>query len=112
MSENLGLCIVEILHRFDNSCVLELQKDHPYYEFAKNLITRFFNETSPKMKQDPEQPERKDGRKKFVVYLNPKLIQQLKMKALQEDRHAYEVVEEILGSAMGLSSPGSGQSDD
>ncbi|MET3896089.1 hypothetical protein ABIB57_000013 [Devosia sp. UYZn731] len=44
--------------------------------------------------------QRPDGRKKFVVYLDPKLIQSIKMKALEEDRHAYELVEEIIAKSL------------
>lgn len=45
-------------------------------------------------------PERADGRKKFVVYLDPKLIHAIKIRALNEDRHAYELVEELLSDAV------------
>ena len=48
------------------------------------------------MKAAPNGPERADGRKKFVVYLDPKLIHAIKIRALTEDRHAYELVEELL----------------
>ena len=45
-------------------------------------------------------PKRSDGRKKFVVYLDPKLIQTIKVRALNEERHAYELVEELLTKAL------------
>jgi hypothetical protein len=44
--------------------------------------------------------ERADGRRKFVVYLDPKLIHAIKIRALNEDRHAYELVEELLTQAI------------
>lgn len=52
------------------------------------------------MNDTPERPERSDGRRKFVVYLDPQLIQTIKMRALREDRHAYELVEELLAQAV------------
>ena len=53
------------------------------------------------MKDTSDRPERADGRKKFVVYLEPKLIQAIKIRALNEDRHAYELVEELLTGVVG-----------
>lgn len=44
--------------------------------------------------------KRSDGRKKFVVYLDAKLIQTIKIRALGEGRHAYELVEELLTKAI------------
>lgn len=52
------------------------------------------------MSERPERPERSDGRRKFVVYLDPKLIQAIKIRALSEERHAFELVEELLARAM------------
>lgn len=52
------------------------------------------------MKDSSDRLGRADGRKKFVVYLDPKLIQSLKIRALNEDRHAYELVEELLAQAV------------
>ena len=52
------------------------------------------------MSETAKPPERSDGRKKFVVYLDPKLIQSIKIRALEEDRHAYELVEEIIAKSM------------
>lgn len=52
------------------------------------------------MNEPSDRPERADGRKKFVVYLHPKLIQAIKIRALNEDRHAYELVEELLAGAL------------
>jgi len=43
---------------------------------------------------------RPDGRDKFVVYLNPELIREIKMRALDERKHAYEIVEELMTSAL------------
>jgi len=52
------------------------------------------------MKDSSDRLERADGRRKFVVYLDPKLIQTIKIRALNEDRHAYELVEELLTQAI------------
>lgn len=52
------------------------------------------------MKDSSDRLERADGRRKFVVYLDPKLIQAIKIRALNEDRHAYELVEELLTQAI------------
>lgn len=41
-------------------------------------------------------PPRKDGRRPFMVYLDPGLIKAIKRAALEEDRPAYEFVEEHL----------------
>lgn len=49
---------------------------------------------------EPDAPKRPDGRKKFVVYLDPKLIQKIKVRALHEERHAYQLVEEWLAKAI------------
>lgn len=46
--------------------------------------------------KSPEAKRRPDGRKALLLYLNPKLILALKQKALEEDRPAYAIVEEIL----------------
>lgn len=37
---------------------------------------------------------RADGRKPFLAYLNPDLIKELKKTALDDERNAYEIVEE------------------
>lgn len=58
----------------------------------------------PKMNESSEAPKRSDGRKKFVVYLDPKLIQTIKVRALTQERHAYELVEELLTKAVSESS--------
>ncbi|SFG58311.1 hypothetical protein SAMN05192565_10630 [Methylobacterium gossipiicola] len=39
---------------------------------------------------------RKDGRRAFYVYLSPPLIRELKKAALDEERPAYELVEEAV----------------
>jgi hypothetical protein len=52
------------------------------------------------MSETSRQPERSDGRRKFVVYLDPKLIQAIKIQALEEDRHAYLIVEEIIAKSL------------
>ena len=37
---------------------------------------------------------RADGRKSLLVYMEPSLIKELKITALNEDRNVYELVEE------------------
>lgn len=41
-------------------------------------------------------PARSDGRRAFLVYMDPEIIRNLKMAALDEDRNAYEIVEETV----------------
>lgn len=53
------------------------------------------------MSESSNASKRSDGRKKFVVYLDPKLIQTIKVRALNEERHAYELVEDLLSQAVG-----------
>lgn len=43
-----------------------------------------------------ETREREDGRKALLVYLDPELILDLKRQALEDGRHVYLVVEEML----------------
>lgn len=45
-------------------------------------------------------PPREDGRRPLTVYLPPELIRTLKLRALDEDRPAYEVVQEILEASL------------
>jgi hypothetical protein len=40
--------------------------------------------------------ERPDGRRSLLVYLEPELIQALKIEALERDTHVYLLIEEIL----------------
>jgi hypothetical protein len=50
-------------------------------------------------KQPPKRPaqrERKDGRKSFLVYLPAKVITDLKVAALHEGKHAYQLTEEAV----------------
>jgi hypothetical protein len=44
-----------------------------------------------------EKPVRADGRKPFLAYLEPELIKNLKKAALDDERNAYEIVEEAVG---------------
>ena len=39
---------------------------------------------------------RRDGRRPMLVYLDPKVIQALKMEALEKQTHVYLLLEEIL----------------
>lgn len=41
---------------------------------------------------------RPDGRKQVLLYLDPKLILELKRRALDEDTHLYELVEQMLSA--------------
>jgi hypothetical protein len=45
-----------------------------------------------------EKPVRADGRKPFMSYLDPVLIKNLKKAALDDERNAYEIVEEAVGA--------------
>ncbi len=45
-------------------------------------------------------PPRKDGRKPFMIYLDPDLIKDIKRAALEADRNAYELVEEQMRLAL------------
>jgi hypothetical protein len=40
---------------------------------------------------------RADGRRALLLYMTPDLIKGLKKEALDEDRTAYEIVEELVG---------------
>lgn len=40
--------------------------------------------------------ERRDGRRPLLVYLDPKLIQALKVEALEKRTHVYLLMEDIL----------------
>jgi hypothetical protein len=42
-------------------------------------------------------PPRTDGRRPLTTYMAPDMVKQLKMAALQEDRNAYEILEEAVG---------------
>lgn len=50
--------------------------------------------TRKKPAEPKNTPARSDGRKSLLVYLNPDLIKDLKRAALDDDRTAYEIVEE------------------
>lgn len=39
---------------------------------------------------------RADGRRPLLVYLDPKVIHELKVEALRRDTHVYLIVEELL----------------
>jgi hypothetical protein len=45
-------------------------------------------------------PLREDNRKPLLVYLDPDLILKLKRRALEEDRHTYLLVEELLKKSL------------
>lgn len=49
---------------------------------------------SPRKSTVPK--ERKDGRKQFLVYLPAKIIMDLKIAALHEGKHAYQLTEEAV----------------
>jgi hypothetical protein len=39
---------------------------------------------------------RPDGRKALLVYLEPEMIKALKKAAVDDERHSYEIVEEVV----------------
>jgi hypothetical protein len=41
-------------------------------------------------------PPRSDGRRPLTTYMFPDTIKQLKMAAIEEDRNAYEILEEAV----------------
>ena len=49
---------------------------------------------------NPEKAVRTDGRKAMLTYLDPDLIKAVKMQALSEGVHAYELIERILKDRM------------
>jgi len=56
------------------------------------------DEPSSKRKKGSDRP---DGRRQLLVYLEASLLFDLKVKALREERPAYEIVEEALKLFMG-----------
>lgn len=40
--------------------------------------------------------KRGDGRRQMLVYLRPDIIHQIKVLAAMEQRHAYEIIEDVL----------------
>ncbi|WP_244542428.1 hypothetical protein [Devosia psychrophila] len=48
----------------------------------------------------PKAPPRKDGRRPFMIYLDPGLIKDIKRAALEADRTACEIVEEQMRLAL------------
>jgi hypothetical protein len=48
----------------------------------------------------PKTLPRKDGRKPFMIYLDPELIKDIKRAALEADRPAYEIVEDQMRLAL------------
>lgn len=56
------------------------------------------DEPSSKRKKGSDRP---DGRRQLLVYLEPSLLFDLKVRALREERPAYEIVEEALKLFMG-----------
>jgi hypothetical protein len=49
-----------------------------------------------KQESKPADRARADGRKPFLSYLDADLIKELKKAALDDDRNAYEIVEEAV----------------
>jgi hypothetical protein len=50
----------------------------------------------PKAAKRTKTPARPDGRRALTTYMLPDTIKNLKMTALEEDRNAYEIVEEAV----------------
>lgn len=44
----------------------------------------------------PRSVARADNRKAMLIYLDPKLIQALKIEALEKQTHVYLIIEELL----------------
>lgn len=64
-------------------------------ETSANLTIEFRMVTKPGIAET--KPEaRKDGRRPFMLYLDPALIKAVKRQALDKDIHAYELVEGLL----------------
>lgn len=51
--------------------------------------------TDDKKEKEPT-PERPDGRRQLTTYMDPEILKELKMAAIQIDKKAYEVVEEAV----------------
>jgi hypothetical protein len=51
---------------------------------------------TPKQESKPAVRSRADGRKPFLAYLDADLIKNLKKAALDDERNAYEIVEEAV----------------
>lgn len=49
-----------------------------------------------KPESKPSERSRTDGRKPFLAYLDAQLIKELKKAALDDERNAYEIVEEAV----------------
>lgn len=47
-----------------------------------------------------DKSERTDGRKAMLTYLDPELIKAVKIQALTEGQHAYELIERILKDSL------------
>lgn len=50
----------------------------------------------PKAAKKTKAPARPDGRRPLTTYMFPETIKDLKMAALEEDKNAYEIVEEAV----------------
>ena len=50
----------------------------------------------PGSKNDSDKAGRLDGRKMTSIYLKPKIMNALKKRAIDEDRNAFEIVEDAL----------------
>lgn len=50
----------------------------------------------PKASKEAKPRPREDGRRQLLVYMAPEAIRDLKKAALEENRNAYEIVEEIV----------------
>jgi len=59
------------------------------------------NEPKKRARTAEASQPRKDGRKQLLVYLNPDLLKEVKIRAVQQDRSAYEVVEDALRAQFG-----------
>jgi hypothetical protein len=59
-----------------------------------------------KAPEPKQRTKRADGRKSLLVYINPEVIRELKKRALDEGRTAYEITEEALSEWLASHRPG------
>lgn len=56
------------------------------------------NTPAPRTRSRESRDAREDGRRQFLVYLDPELIDRIKQAAIDDGRYTYEIVEEVLWS--------------
>lgn len=63
---------------------------------ASTHVAHIEDSMAPNASKAKQTAARSDGRKPLLVYLDPKLIQDLKVEALKRDTHVYLIVEQLL----------------